>query len=80
MTHSVQTSLFTTGKLHTRRYYPANFYKVVINTEEGESYEYEVEAENFSQATEIAEDMASSLLEDITYVEVYDLNYFDTSI
>ena len=72
MTHSVQTSFFSHSRLYTKRHYPGNFYQVVINTEEGESYEYEVEADTFAQATEIAEGFANDLMTDITYIEVYD--------
>ena len=42
-----------------------------INTEDGECYEYEVEADNFTEATRQAEDYAYSLCVDITYIEVY---------
>jgi hypothetical protein len=45
--------------------------EAVINTEEGESYEYEVEADTFAQATEQAENFANDLMVDITYVECY---------
>ena len=80
MTHSVQTStLFNHGKIHSRRYYPANFYQVVVNTEEGEFYEYEVEADSFAEATEKAEEMAHSLMENITFIEVYDLEHFNST-
>ena len=75
MTHNVQTSIFTHGRIRNRRYYPANFYTVVVNTEDGESYEYEVEADTFADATHQAEDMANSLMTDITYIEVYAQEY-----
>ena len=59
-----------------------NLYQVVVrsalgtlrsskNTEEGESYEYEVEADTFAKATEIAEGFANDLMVDITYIECY---------
>ena len=48
---------------------------VVINTEEGESYEYEVEADDFAKATEIAQNFANDLMVDITYVECYKMEY-----
>jgi hypothetical protein len=48
-----------------------NLYQVVVNTEDGESYEYEVEADNFAKATEIAESFAMDLMVDVTYVECY---------
>ena len=48
-----------------------NFYSVVVNTEDGESYDYEVEADTFAEATKIAEGFANDLMVDITYIEVY---------
>jgi len=72
MTHTVQTnSIFTKSRLYNKRFYSGNLYQVVINTEEGESYEYEVEADTFAQATEQAENFANDLMVDITYVECY---------
>lgn len=52
-------------------YYPGNIYNVIVNCEDGEYYEYEVEADTFAKATEIAENMALDLMADITYIEVY---------
>ena len=52
MTQSVQTSVFTHSRLYGKRYYPGNIYNVVINCEDGEYYEYEVEADTFAKATE----------------------------
>ena len=71
MTHPVQTPLFNNCKLRHTKYYMGNLYQVVVNTEEGESYEYEVEADTFAKATEIAEGFANDLMLDITYIEVY---------
>ena len=72
MTHTVQTSsLFTNGRLYDKRYYPGNLYQVYINTEEGETYEYEVEADTFADATRQAEDFALDLMVDITFIECY---------
>jgi len=70
MTHSVQTSIFNRTRLFANHYY-LNLYQAVINTEDGESYEYEVEADSFHDATEKAEQYAYSLGADITYIEVY---------
>ena len=75
MVHSVQTSFFTRGRLYDKRFYPGNLYQVVINTESGEYYEYEVEAVTFADATRIAEGFANDLMEDITYIEVYNQEY-----
>lgn len=71
MTHPVQTSLFNNCRLRHAKYYMGNLYQVVVNTEDGESYEYEVEADTFAKATEIAEGFANDLMVDITYIECY---------
>ena len=76
MVHTVQTSFLSHSRLSNKRYYPGNFYQVIVNTEEGESYEYEVEADTFAQATEIAEGFANDLMTDITYIEVYNQSQF----
>ena len=75
MTHSIQSSFFTSGRINDHRRYPGNFYTVVVNTEEGEYYEYEIEADTFAEATHQAEEMANSLMTDITYIEVYAQEY-----
>lgn len=71
MTHNIQTSIFKHSRLYSNRYYCGNLYQVVINTEDGESLEYEIEADTFHDATERAEQMAYSICSDITYIEVY---------
>ena len=71
MTQQVQTSVFTHSRLYSKRYYAGNIYSVVINCEDGEYYEYEVEADTFAEATKQAEDMALDLMADITFIEVY---------
>lgn len=74
MTHSVQTSSFINkSRLYNKRYYCGNLYQVVVNTEDGESYEYEVEADNFADATSQAENFAMDLMVDITYIECYSM-------
>lgn len=75
MTHTVQSSFFTRSRLYDKRFYPGNLYQVIINTEEGESYEYEIEADTFADATRIAEGFANDLMTDITYIEVYNQEY-----
>ena len=71
MTQNVQTSVFTHSRLYSKRCYPGNIYSVVVNCEDGEYYEYEVEADTFAKATEQAEQMALDLMADITFIEVY---------
>ena len=76
MTHPVQTlPLFYSCKLRHKKQYMGELFLVVINTEEGESYEYEVEADDFAKATEIAQNFANDLMVDITYVECYKMEY-----
>ena len=71
MTQNVQTSVFTHSRLYSKRCYPGNIYSVVVNCEDGEYYEYEVEADTLAEATKQAEDMDNDLMADITYIEVY---------
>lgn len=75
MTHQVQTSFFENCHLSNNRQYPGNFYQVIINGEDGESHEYEVEADTYAEATRQAEAFAMSLMIDITYIECYPCNY-----
>lgn len=74
MTHSVQQSFFTGGRIYSQRRYISDIYQVVVNTEDGGSYEYEVEADSYGEAAQQAENFANDLMEDITYIEVYHLN------
>jgi hypothetical protein len=71
MTQNVQTSVFTHSRLHGKRYYAGNLYTVRVNGEDNEYYEFEVEADTFAEATELAENMAYDLMVNVTYVEVY---------
>ena len=71
MTATVQTSIFSHSRLYNKRYFSGNLYTVYVNTEDGESHEYEVEADTFAEATKQAEEMAYGLFTDITYIEVY---------
>ena len=71
MTATVQTSMFSRSRLYSKRYFSGNLYTVYVNTEDGEVHEYEVEADNFTEATRQAEEMAYSVCTDITYIEVY---------
>ena len=54
MTQNVQTSIFTHCRIYSKRKYMGNIYSVVVNCEDGEYYEYEVEADTFAEATKIA--------------------------
>lgn len=71
MTHSVQTSShFNKSNVFNNRYC-GNIYQVIVNTEDGERYEYEVEADTLADATKQAENFALDLMVDITYIECY---------
>lgn len=72
MTHSIQSqSLFNHSKLYSRKRYPSRLFQVVVNTEDDGTYEYEIEADTFAEATGIAEEMANSLSVDILFIEIY---------
>lgn len=49
-----------------------NLYRVVVNGEEGEYYEYEVEADSFSEASRQGECLAAGML-NVQYIEVYQI-------
>ena len=50
----------------------SNLYRVVVNGEEGEYYEYEVEADSFSDASRQGECLAAGM-PDVQYIEVYQI-------
>ena len=50
----------------------SNLYRVIVNGEEGEFYEYEVEAESFSEASRQGESLAAGMM-DVQYIEVYQI-------
>ena len=47
-----------------------NLYRVVVNGEDGEYYEYEIEADSHSEASRQGEELARGMV-DIQYIEVY---------
>lgn len=49
-----------------------NLYRVVVNGEDGEYYEYEVEAESFSDASRQGESLAAGVV-DVQFIEVYQI-------
>ena len=71
MVHVTLESKLSLG-LRQPRYSSYNLYRVVINGEEGESYEYEVEADSYAEASRQGEDLASGMV-DIQYIEVYQM-------
>lgn len=69
MTQNIQSSFIKSSRIN--KFYSGNFYQVKVNTEDGEVYEFELEADTYSQAMAQAEFRAESLMVDVTYVEVY---------
>ncbi len=49
-----------------------NLYRVVVNGEDGEYYEYEVEADSFSDASRQGESLAAGMV-DVQFIEVYQI-------
>ena len=50
----------------------SNLYRVIVNGEEGEFYEYEVEADSFSDASRQGESLAAGMV-DVQFIEVYQI-------
>ena len=72
MVHTVQTAAISTrSRLFSKQYSAEKIYQVIINTEDGDSHEYEVEARNEAEANRKAQALATSLYTDITYIECY---------
>ena len=51
-----------------------NLYQVTVNGEDGEYYEWQIEAENYGEASAKGEEFARDLMVDIQYIEVYQLH------
>ena len=73
MAHVSLESKLNFGLREPRHISIRNLYKVVINGEEGESFEFEVEADSFAEASSQGEDLAAGLV-DIQYIEVYQID------
>lgn len=67
MTASVLTSAYKSSKKRSTK----RFYSVVINDFDGDSYEYEVEADSKEEAGRKAECIAHNQYIQISYIEVY---------
>ena len=72
MVHTTLTAQLHSG-IRTRKYVNKNLYNVVVNGEDGEYYEWEVEAESYGEASSKGEEFARDLMVDIQYIEVYQL-------
>ena len=72
MVHTTFNSEYHFGKRSSRQVeLSSNLYPVVINGEDGESIEYEIEADSHSEASAKAEALAADSFIDISYIEVY---------
>ena len=72
MVHTTFNSEYHFGKRSSRQVeLSSNLYQVVINGEDGEYIEYEIEADNHSEASAKAEALAADSFVDISYIEVY---------
>ena len=73
MVHTTLNTVLSSG-IRSRRHINKDLFQVIVNGEEGEYYEYEIEAESFSEASEIAENLVSDNMINIQYIEVYKLD------
>ncbi len=72
MVHVALESKLGFGTRQHKSFTSSNLYKVVVNGEEGEYYEYEVEADSYAEASRQGEELAAGMV-DIQYLEVYQL-------
>lgn len=73
MVHVTLESKLSFGPSRSRHEVCSNLYRVVVNGEDGESYEYEnIEANSFSEASRKGEILTRGLV-DIQYIEVYQI-------
>ena len=72
MVHVSLESKLSFGPSRSRHEVSSNLYRVVVNGEDGEYYEYEVEADSFSDASRQGESLAAGMV-DIQFIEVYQI-------
>lgn len=71
MVHVSLESKLSFGPSRSRHEISSNLYRVVVNGEDGEYYEYEdIEANSFAEASRKGENRARGMV-DIQYIEVY---------
>lgn len=70
MVHTTLNSVLQSG-IRSHRHINKDLYMVVVNGEEGEFYQYEIEAESYAQASEIAESLAADNMVNIQFIEAY---------
>ena len=73
MVHTTVKSVLHSG-IRSHRRINKDLYMVIVNGEEGEYYEYEIEAESYAEASEIAESLAADNMVNIQYIEAYRLD------
>ena len=73
MVHVTLESKLSFGQSRSRHQVSSNLYRVVINGEDGEYYEYDsIEAESFSEACRKGQALAHGMM-DVQYIEVYQI-------
>ena len=73
MVHVTLESKLSFGQSRSRRQVSSNLYRVVVNGEDGEYYEYDnIEANSFAEASRKGENLAHGMV-DIQYIEVYQI-------
>ena len=73
MVHVSLESKLSFGPSRSRHQVSSNLYRVVINGEDGEYYEYDsIEAESFSEACRKGQALAHGMM-DVQYIEVYQI-------
>ena len=73
MVHVTLESKLSFGQSRSRHQVSSNLYRVVINGEDGEYYEYDsIEAESFSEACRKGQALGHGML-DVQYIEVYQI-------
>lgn len=71
MVHVSLESKLSFGPSRSRQEVSSNLYRVVINGEDGEYYEYDnIEANSFSEACRKGQSLARGMV-DVLYIEVY---------
>ncbi len=75
MTHTILQNEYVFGKRSTKQVECSyNLYRAVINGEDGESLDYEIEADSYGEASAKAEMLAADAMVDITYIEIYQIH------
>ena len=73
MVHTTLTAELPFGTRSSRHSRINNLYQVIVNGEDGEYYDWEIEADSYGEASAKGEEFARDLLVDIQYIEVYQI-------